>query len=176
MITTVFWHARSIALFIIHLNSLVSFKITNQDVNFAERKFSSFSQENMQRLGEDCNFILFFIENHWNQNFTLFHHNKFHPKQLKTVHIHGPHHFVQQESERDFTLGLSSHEVTLLFPARAGVSYGGSTGEWSTSKFTHMGLNSSACWPLASLFLALWTSLSIGQLITWKLASLRASE
>ena len=82
MIVTVFWHARSIALYIIHLNNLVSFKITNQDINFAERKFSSFSQKNMQHFFGGCNFILFFIENHWNQNFTRFLHSKFHPKRL----------------------------------------------------------------------------------------------
>ena len=50
MIITVFWHVHSITLFIIHLNSLVSFKITNQDINFAEIKFSSFSQKNMQHF------------------------------------------------------------------------------------------------------------------------------
>ena len=177
MIVTVFWHARSIALYIIHLNNLVSFKITNQDINFAERKFSSFSQKNMQHFfGGGVTWFYF---------------------SLKIIGIRTlPVSFTTNSTRSDFKQytfmtssfcpsgiweGLcSSPQLSWGYPLIPSQSWGLIWRfNWGMIHFQVHSHGPQFLCLLATgipLFLALWTSLSIGHLITWKLASLRASE
>ena len=178
MIITVFWHVHSITLFIIHLNSLVSFKITNQDINFAEIKFSSFSQKNMQHFlgGEVVTLFCF---------------------SLKIIGIRTlPFSFTTNSTWsniKQYTFmtssfcpsgiweGLcSSPQLSWGYPLIPSQRWGLIWRfNWGTIHFQVHSHGPQFLCLLATgipLFLALWTSLSIGQLITWKLASLRASE
>lgn len=123
-------------------------------------------------------FILFSIENHWNPDSSyLFLHNKFHPKQLKTIHTYyliilsirnlgglcsgpGPRSLMRLPSGS--RPELPSHmEARLgedpLLSSLTSASIPPAIGHWHTSVSCHV-------------------DLSIGQLITWNLASFRATE
>lgn len=132
--------------------------------------FLLFHEEYATFWGRIVTSILFFIENHWNQNFTLFLHNKFHPKQLKTVHIHDLIILSSRNLRGTLLLGLSSHEVTSLIPSQSwGLIW---RFNWGMIHFqVHSHGPQFLCLLATGIPISCSVDLSIGQLITWKLAS-----